>query len=90
MTGYSVSHLRFWLRKRHIRPVIPTRASERRQRDFSLRRYRRRNAVEGAVGLLNGADCVTTRYEMLAIHCLYVSKLAMVRVTMLAAFSRAL
>jgi transposase len=85
--GYSVDHLRFWLRKHHIRPVIPTRRDQRRQPDFSPRRYRRRNVVERAVGLLKEARRVATRYEKLAVHYLGVLKLAMVQVTMRAAFS---
>lgn len=85
--GYSVDHLRFWLRKRHIRPVIPTRSNQRRQRDFSPARYRWRNVVERAVGLLKEARRVATRYEKLAIHYLGFLKLAMLQVTMRAAFS---
>lgn len=74
--------LRFWLRKHHVRPVIPPRRDQRRQPAFSPRRYRRRNVVERAVGLLEQARRVAPRYEKLVVHFFGVRKLAMLQVTM--------
>ena len=50
--GYSYGPVRRWLRRHHIKPVIPTRKDQPRQEDFDKKAYRRRNIIERAVGWL--------------------------------------
>ena len=85
--GSSSPHVRAWLRAHAIRPVIPERADQVRQRAHRARRkpafdratYRRRSAVECCVGWLKEARAVATRYDKLALHYLALVKLGMMR-----------
>jgi transposase len=51
------------MRRRHIRPVIPTRKDQPRQRNFDRAAYRLRNKVERLISRLKQARRVATRYE---------------------------
>lgn len=72
--GYSYPGVRAWLRAHHIRPVIPERDDQQRQRAhrpgrkpaFDRDAYRRRNVVERAGGLLKEARAIATRFDKLA------------------------
>jgi transposase len=85
--GYSYPHIRRWLRRHHMRAVIPERDDQWQQRahrpgrkpSFDRAAYRRRHIIENCVGWMKEARGVATRYEKLAIHFLGVLKLAMIR-----------
>jgi transposase len=51
------------LRRRHIRPVIPTRKDQPRQPNFDRAAYRLRNKVERLINRLKQARRIATRYE---------------------------
>jgi len=51
------------MRQRHIRPVIPTRKDQPRQRNFDRAAYRLRNKVERLINRLKQARRIATRYE---------------------------
>jgi transposase len=61
--GYSSPTARACLRRRHIRPVIPTKKDQPRQRNFDRAAYRLRNKVERLINRLKQARRVATRYE---------------------------
>jgi transposase len=61
--GYSSPTARAHMRRRHIRPVIPTRKDQPRQRNFDREAYRLRNKVERLINRLKQARRVATRYE---------------------------
>lgn len=85
--GYSFRRLRSWLRRRHVRAVIPERADQAAHRAhrpgrkplFDHARYRRRNVVERLVGWLKERRRLATRYEKLARHYLTFVKLGMLQ-----------
>jgi transposase len=66
--GYSYRNVRSWLRRRRIKPVIPTRADQPRREDFDKERYRRRNIVERAIGWFKWCRALATRYDKLAVN----------------------
>lgn len=76
--AYSASSIREWLRRRRIRAVIPTKANERRRRNFDPKAYKGRNVVERCISWLKEARRVATRYEKLARNFLAMVKLAMI------------
>jgi len=78
--AYSSKRIRTWLRRRHIVPVIPTRADERPNRSFDRVAYRRRNVVERCVGWLKGLRRIGTRFEKLAVNYQAMIQIAMIRV----------
>jgi len=61
--GYSSPTARARLRRRHIRPVIPTRKDQPRQRNFDRAAYRLRNKVARLINRLKQARRIATRYE---------------------------
>src|SRR4051794_41761195 len=61
--GYSSPTARARLQRRHIRPVIPTRKDQPRQRNFDRQAYRLRNQVERLINRLKQARRIATRYE---------------------------
>lgn len=77
--AYSSRRIRGWLRRRHIRPVIPGRADER-SRPFDKASYRQRNVVERCVGWLKGFRRLGTRFEKLATNFTAMLHLGMIRV----------
>jgi transposase len=64
--AYSSPALRRALRRRGIRPVIPTRSNEPPDPGFDPAAYRRRGAVERCVARLKEYRRLATRYEKLA------------------------
>ncbi len=77
--GYSYRTVRGYLRKRGIRPVIPTRKDQRRNPKFDKEAYRRRNIIERAIGWLKENRRIGTRFEKLATNFLGMVKLAMIQ-----------
>jgi transposase len=63
--GYSSPPARRYLRRRGITPVIPTRATERRNPRFDRAAYRERNQVERLIGRLKQCRRIATRYDKL-------------------------
>jgi transposase len=78
--GYSSKQIRRWLRRRCIRPVIPTTSSQCSDdpAPFDRETYRGRNAIERCVGWLKELRRVATRFEKLALNYLAMLKLAIV------------
>jgi transposase len=68
--GYSSPTARKRLRRRGIRPVIPTKSDQRRPPNFNRAAYRRRNAIERLINRLKQARRVATRYEKRAANYL--------------------
>jgi transposase len=69
--AYSSRSIRRWLRRHHVRAVIPERSDQilhrhGRPAQFDVILYRRRNAVERLVGWLKERRRLATRYEKLA------------------------
>jgi transposase len=84
--AYSTPAIRAHCRRRGIRAVIPRRADEGRRRrrgrppaPLNREAYRRRAAVERAVGWLKEHRSVGTRFDKLAASYLAMVKLACVR-----------
>ena len=83
--AYSSPRIRRYCRRRGIRAVIPRRKDElRRGRPgrppgFDRQAYRRRSAVEQAVGWLKECRSVATRFDKLAVNFLAMAKLACIR-----------
>jgi transposase len=77
--GYSYAPVRRYLRRRGIRPVIPTRSNQRPNPQFDRATYRRRSIVECVVGWLKESRRLATRYEKLAVNFLAMVKLAMLQ-----------
>jgi transposase len=77
--GYSYPRVRRYLRRRGIKPVIPTRKDRRRNPQFDKPSYRRRNVVERCINWLKENRRIGTRYEKLAVTFLGMIKLAMIR-----------
>lgn len=75
--GYSSPTARDRLRRRHIRPVIPSRSNQRRQPRFDRTAYRRRNLVERLINGLKGFRRIATRYEKRAANYLAMVHLGM-------------
>jgi transposase len=76
--GYSYPHLRRWLKRRHIEPVIATRKDQPRDPDFDKASYRRRNIIERLVGWLKECRRLGTRYEKLAVNFVAFWMIAMI------------
>jgi transposase len=68
--GYSSPTVRHRLRRRGIRPVIPTRSDQRRPPGFDRHAYRRRNIIERLINRLKQARRIATRYEKRAANYL--------------------
>ncbi|WP_066338634.1 IS5 family transposase [Azohydromonas lata] len=82
--AYSHRHIRTWLRRRHVRAVIPERRDQLARRrgrplHFDAAQYRRRNVVERCVGRFKEYRAVATRFDKLAVQFLATIKLAMIR-----------
>ena len=65
--GWSYLHIRRWLRRRHLEPVIPTRKNQPREEVFDKAAYRRRILVERVIGWFKECRALGTRYEKLAV-----------------------
>ena len=81
--GYSYRHLRQWLHRRKITPVIPQRSNQVGRaggcRQFDREAYRGRNVVERCVGWLKECRRIGTRFEKLAVNFLAMLHLAMIQ-----------
>jgi transposase len=77
--AYSCEHVRRWLRRHIVTPVIPRRSNEKRREQFDHEAYRGRNVVERCVNWLKENRRLGTRYEKLAVNFLAMAKLAMIR-----------
>src|SRR5262249_57180672 len=66
--GYSFPGVRRWLRRHHIRPVIPTRSNQPREPGFDKERYRRRNIIERVVGWYKERRALGTPDDKLPAH----------------------
>lgn len=86
--AYSSPRIRAYCRRRGIRAVIPRRKDERRRKRpgrppaFDKEAYRRRSAVEQAVGWLKECRSVATRFDKLAVNFLAMAKLACIRLVL--------
>jgi transposase len=76
--AYSSARARAHLRRRHIRPVIPTKKNERRQANFDREAYRLRNRVERLINRLKQARRIATRYEKRAANYLAMIHIGMI------------
>ena len=75
--GYSSPTARQRLRRRRIKPVIPTRRDQPRQPGFDKVAYRERNRVERLIGRLKQFRRIATRYEKRAANYLAMVTLGM-------------
>jgi len=64
--GYSSGAARRALRRRGIRPIIPTRKNQRPNPRFDRAAYRERNQVERLFNRLKHYRAIATRYDKLA------------------------
>jgi transposase len=76
--GYSYPFVRQMLRRRRIRPLIPTRSDQAQDPSFDRAAYKRRNVVERLVGWLKERRRLCTRFEKLAQSYLAMVKLAFI------------
>lgn len=81
--GYSAPRIRLWLEQHGIRPVIPYRKDEIKQRptlpELDRERYRMRNAIERTIGKLKQSRSIATRFDKLAASFLAMIKLAFIQ-----------
>jgi transposase len=77
--GYSSPTARGRLRRRGIRPVIPSKSNERRQPNFDREAYRRRNCIERLIDRLKQFRRIATRYEKRAENFLAMVIIGMIR-----------
>ncbi len=76
--GYSSPTARSRLRRRHIRPVIPSKSNQRRQPRFDREAYRQRNRIERLINRLKQFRRIATRYEKRGVNYLAMVVLGMI------------
>lgn len=76
--GYSSPTARTRLRRRGIRPVIPSKSNERHQPHFDRDAYRARNRVERLINRLKQFRRIATRYEKRAVNYLAMLHIGMI------------
>ena len=76
--GYSYPHIRRWLKRHHIEPVIPTRKNQPREETFDKASYRQRNLIERVIGWFKECRALGTRYEKLAVDYVTLWMIAMI------------
>jgi transposase len=76
--GFSYPHIRRWLRRHQIEPVIPTRKDQPREESFDKASYRKRNLIERVVGWFKECRALGTRYEKLAVDYVTLWMIAMI------------
>ncbi|SRR5579883_1147550 len=76
--GYSYPHIRRWISRHHIEPVIPTRKDQPRDESFDKVSYRQRNLIERVVGWFKECRALGTRYEKLAVDYVALWMIAMI------------
>ncbi len=77
--GYSYGRIRRYLRRRGIKPVIPTRKDQKSNPKFDKAAYKRRNVIERCMGWLKESRRVGTRHEKLAVNYLAMVNLSMIQ-----------
>ena len=75
--GYSSPTARGRIRRRGIRPVIPTKSNEPRDPAFDREAYRERNRIERLINRLKQFRRIATRYEKRAINYLAMLTIGM-------------
>jgi transposase len=81
--GYSLGFVRQMLKRRGIRPLIPTKSNQEQDPSFDREKYKCRNVIERLVGWLKERRRLCTRYEKLAENYLAMVKLAFIEKCML-------
>jgi transposase len=76
--GYSYPHIRQWLQRHHIKPVIPTRKNQAREPGFDKASYKKRNIIERAIGWFKECRRLATRFEKLAVNYVAFWMVAMI------------
>jgi hypothetical protein len=79
--AYDSQQIHAWLKRRHIRAVIPERKDPRRRihyRQFDRELYRQRSVVEQVAGWHKERRCLGTRYDKLAVNFLAMNYLAII------------
>ena len=76
--GYGSPTARRRLRRRGIRPVIPTKKDQPRRPDFDRAAYRQRNRVERLINRLKQFRRIATRYEKHAANYLAMLTIGMI------------
>ncbi|MDO9712247.1 DinB family protein [Paracraurococcus sp. LOR1-02] len=76
--AYSSPRACAHLRRRHIRPVIPTKKNEYRQPGFDRHSYRLRNRVERLINRLKHLRRIATHYEKRAANYLAMLPIGMI------------
>jgi transposase len=76
--GYSYTHIRQWLTRHHIEPVIASREDQPRQESFDKASYRRRNIIERSIGWFKECRRLGTRFEKLAVNYVAFWMVAMI------------
>jgi transposase len=76
--GYSSPTARRRLRRRHIRPIIPSRKDQRRQPNFDRQAYRQRNKIDRLFNRLKQARRIATRYEKRGVNYLAMIHIGMI------------
>ena len=76
--GYSSPTARGRLRRRHIRPMIPSKSNQRRQPRFNREAYRQRNRIERLINRLKQFRRIATRYEKRGANYLAMVTLGMI------------
>ena len=66
------------LRRRHIRPVIPSKSNQRRQPRFDREAYRQRNQIERLINRLKQFRRIAIRYEKRGVNYLAMVTLGMI------------
>ncbi len=76
--GYSYPEVRQWIKRHHIKAVIPTRKDQPREAEFDKETYRKRNIIERVNGWYKECRRLGTRYEKLAVNMLAFWLVAMI------------
>jgi transposase len=76
--GYSYVHVREWLKRHHIEPVIPTRKDQAPEPSFDKATYRQRNIIERSIGWYKECRRLGTRYDKLAVNYVAFWMVAMI------------
>ncbi len=75
--------VRRMLRRRRIKPLIPSKSNQPRDVQFDHEAYKRRNVIERLVGWLKERRRLCTRFEKLAENYLAMIKLAFIEKCMM-------
>jgi transposase len=76
--GYSYPHIRRWIKRHGMEPVIPTRKDQPREATFDKASYKKRNRIERNVGHYKECRALGTRYEKLAVDYVALWMVAMI------------